>query len=759
MRSRRRQRAEAAEQEQNVATWLGAARKALDEKRDAEAVALCRQVLLARPDQTDALAIAAFALQRTGELEPALEMYQALCRLQAKNSVWPRWVRDVELRRGLVRVTGRAPEAGDAIVSDRAPMAAPQPIERTGPPGLSWSSFAGEFLEEHWQKLILCLAVLLIVVSSTVGAHLLLGDLLWSPVGKCALALLATLLFASLGAGLLRWGAERAGRMMLIATLIVVPIHFMLAGEMRLLLEPPSPRHIFLAIDALALVAMVRWVSGMLARRSGARFLTIALLLLSIGSAATTRGSPVAWGLQFASFQLSPLVFLGSVWALGARQWGRSREEHREFAYMMLGLLGFALLSCLFRTGAYALRLEPSLYALPLMLGAISLVLASRLLESDEPDTRRLALLRLGGYSLSGLAFAVALAQHSVETALASGNIVAVAILGLALYVESLRSLRNPAFFYLALGALAVGRIGAQYFLAERLHAIEEAVRLALGYPHFLPEPFRAILALPVALALGGLSIWFATHWSDRNLACHCHYVALPLSIAACVWSGFEPLAAVYCLAGFAVVYLLAVWVFAAPWVTYLGVASLCRRLLFRLDLGSGRHAGRPGVPGGGHRARLLGSAGCAGPARGGRAVSGSLALVGAGTHGRGNGPRNDPPGVCGNCHLLGRGGIRPDHDPGHSLQSGTAAGTLGSAGSRQLRRIHDLRARFGYCWQKCFCPRFRLAFHGGRAGHAGTCRVSLPARCGFERHQTRARPVFRRSRPSSTPFRVSCCF
>ncbi len=43
------------------------------------------------------------------------------------------------------------------------------------PPPFSWSSFAAEFLEEHWQKLILCLAVLLIVVSSTFGAHLLLG--------------------------------------------------------------------------------------------------------------------------------------------------------------------------------------------------------------------------------------------------------------------------------------------------------------------------------------------------------------------------------------------------------------------------------------------------------------------------------------------------------------------------------------------------------------------------------------------------------
>ena len=76
------------------------------------------------------------------------------------------------------------------------------------PPPLSWSSFAGEFLQEHWQKLILCLAVLLIVVSSTVGAHLLLGDLLWSPVGKCALALVATLLFAALGAGLVAVGSR-----------------------------------------------------------------------------------------------------------------------------------------------------------------------------------------------------------------------------------------------------------------------------------------------------------------------------------------------------------------------------------------------------------------------------------------------------------------------------------------------------------------------------------------------------------------------
>ena len=117
------------------------------------------------------------------------------------------------------------------------------------PPPISWSSFAGEFLKEHAQELLLCLAVLLIVVSSTVGAHMLLGDLLWSPVGKCALAMVATLLFAAFGAGLLRWGAARAGRMMLVATLIVVPIHFMLAGEMKLLHQPSAVRLAFLAIE------------------------------------------------------------------------------------------------------------------------------------------------------------------------------------------------------------------------------------------------------------------------------------------------------------------------------------------------------------------------------------------------------------------------------------------------------------------------------------------------------------------------------
>jgi len=572
---RRRRNAALAHQEHDVNAWVAQARKLLEQSRDPEAIALCRQVLDLRPAHKDALVMAAYALQRVGRLDQALQMYEALERLEPRNTNWTVWARNVRLRRGVQKVTGSSGAAPDAAGPESRPAAAPRWSETVLPPPLSWSSFTGEFLQEHWQKLILCLAVLLIVVSSTVGAHLLLGDLLWSSEGKCALALVATLLFASLGAGLLRWGAGRAGRMMLIATLIVVPIHFMLAGEMRLLLKPPSLRHVFLAFDALVLVAMVRWVSGMLARRSGARFLTIALVLLSIGSAATTRGSSLAWGLQFASFQLSPVVFLVSVWILGARRWGASDKDHLDFAYMMLGLLGFALVSCLFRTGSYAMRLETSLYGLPLMLGAISCVHAARRLVPYEPDAQRLALMRLGGYALSGLAFALILSGTLAASALNSGNSLAVAILGLALYASSLRDDRHPAFLYLAVGAVVAGRLGAHYFLAERLHAIEEAVRQLLGYPDHLPIPFRAILGLIPNTILAWLALWFVKNWDDRRLARHCHYIGVPLSIAACVWSGFEPLAAIICLSGYALLYLWAVWAFAAPEVTYLAVAAL----------------------------------------------------------------------------------------------------------------------------------------------------------------------------------------
>ena len=416
---------------------------------------------------------------------------------------------------------------------------------------------------------------MLIVVSSTVGAHLLLGDLLWSPEGKCTLALAGTLLLAGLGAGLERWGASRAGRMMLVTTLIVVPIHFMLVGELRLLLQPPSLRLLFLAALLLVLVVMVRWVSGRLAEPRGARLMSASLLLISAGSAATTRGSSIAWGLQFASFQLAPLVFLATVFAMGKRQWGPTEKTHREFVYTLFGVLGFALFSCLCRAGAYVLRLDHAFYALPAMLGAISVVLATRRVAPFEPDKKRLALIELGGYSISGLAFALAFSSPYATSALFSANIVAVACLGIALYSVALWNDRHPSFLYLTLAAYLAARMGLWFFIAERFHALEHSVALLLGYRGLLPLPFRALIAVLLNLVLASLAIWFARGWKDRRLARHCHFLGLPLSVVACAWSTFEPLAGCICLSAYAILYLLGVLVFSSPRLTYLGVFAL----------------------------------------------------------------------------------------------------------------------------------------------------------------------------------------
>ena len=148
---------------------------------------------------------------------------------------------------------------------------------------------------------------------------------------------------------------------------------------------------------------------------------------------------------------------------------------------MMLGLLGFALVACLVRTGAYALRLDAPLYGLPVMLVAISCVHTARRLAADEPDTQRLALLRFGGFGLSGAGFRPGSGQPAGGFAdLSARTRWRLPSWGSVLYVASLRIDRHPAFLYLAVGAVVAGRLGAHYFLADRLHAIEEAVRQLL---------------------------------------------------------------------------------------------------------------------------------------------------------------------------------------------------------------------------------------------------------------------------------------
>jgi tetratricopeptide (TPR) repeat protein len=574
----RRIKAEQLEQDRLLSERLHQAKIAMEHRRDAEAIALCQEILAVRPHQSEAMTIAAYAHQRMGQLDEALALYESLESLQPSIPTWSQWVRTIKTRQRVVRMTGISPDSASANghPTGRSMAGIAEP-----PPPFSWSGFAGEFLQEHWQKLILCLAVLLIVVSSTFGAHRLLGPLLWSPVGKCAMALVWTMMFAGLGKILVRWGAIRAGQMMLVTTLIVVPIHFMLAGELKLLMEPSATQLAVAAVDGLALVALVRMVSGMLVPRAEARFLTVALLLMSVGSAATAPGAPVPWGWQFAAFQAPAVVFLGAVWAVGARRWGASREEHRQFATLVLGLLGFAGLACLIRIGVHVLNLEPAYYGVPVMLAAIACVRTARKLAPYEPDAQRIALIELGGYALSGLAFALSLSSPPIHSAVFSGNTIVVSLLGFSLYVVSLREKRHPVFLYLAIGAIVAARVGAHYFLADRIRMVIEFVRQALGYQDALPWAFLSILGLVVNPVLALLSVWFSRAWKDDRLAKHCHYIGVPLAIAACIFSGLEPLAGAICLSGYAILFALAVGIFAAPAVTFLTIFALTGAVYF----------------------------------------------------------------------------------------------------------------------------------------------------------------------------------
>ncbi len=68
---------------------------------------------------------------------------------------------------------------------------------------------------------------------------------------------------------------------------------------------------------------------------------------------------------------------------------------------------------------------------------------------------------------LSGLAFALALARPPGPSPLYSGNTLATALLGLALYAGSLRAYRQPAYLYFSFGALFLAYVGSVYFLVD----------------------------------------------------------------------------------------------------------------------------------------------------------------------------------------------------------------------------------------------------------------------------------------------------
>ena len=99
-----------AREDEAIKGWLGQARLALNDGRDAEAIALGQKIVAVRPEHIDALAITAFAQQRSGQFDEALASYRTLSRLQPHHLNWTQWERNLRLRVAAERVTGKAPD-------------------------------------------------------------------------------------------------------------------------------------------------------------------------------------------------------------------------------------------------------------------------------------------------------------------------------------------------------------------------------------------------------------------------------------------------------------------------------------------------------------------------------------------------------------------------------------------------------------------------------------------------------------------------
>ena len=180
------------------------------------------------------------------------------------------------------------------------------------------------------------------------------------------------------------------------------------------------------------------------------------------------------------------------------------------------------------------------------------------------------------------LAFALALARPPAPSALFSGNTLAVAVIGLALFTRlAARWNATPPISTWASRPSSWRYFGAYYFLQDLAPADRGAARQALGYagPAARSLPGHQRPALQPVLAV--LALRFSRRWKDDRLARHCHYIGVPFSVAACAYSGFEPRAALICLSGYTILYLLATWVFAAPRVQYLAIAAMAGAAYF----------------------------------------------------------------------------------------------------------------------------------------------------------------------------------
>ncbi len=429
--------------------------------------------------------------------------------------------------------------------------------------------------------MILSLAVLLIVVSSTVGSAIVLGDRLWMAEGKCLLATAYTLMFAGFGLGLTRWGAIRAGRIMRLTTLILLPVDFALVGELPGLGKSSWGSLGVLALDSVAMMALA-WRLCRSLGVSGGRGTPLALIAMGMVNALTPRSAGFSWAFS-AMLGASAVFAVSGEWLAEwlARKRSLDKADESDAPYFAIGLLAFYFACAIGRVGGYVLHLTPTLFSLPAMLAAWAAVRVSEGLADAGHPQRPVALVRLSGYALSALAFALGMARPEVNDAIYSGNTLATALVGLALYARALMKERRPAYLYAGFAALFLAYFGTHTFIKEHLLPVESRVGHFLGYSGKLPLPFRSLNGLVFNAVLAGLAVAFARRWKDERMVWHCHAIGLPLSVAACLLSGFEPLAAVLTMGAYTIAYGLATWLFAAPPLGYLACAAFAGSAIF----------------------------------------------------------------------------------------------------------------------------------------------------------------------------------
>ncbi len=355
---------------------------------------------------------------------------------------------------------------------------------------------------------------------------------------------------------------------------MVLPLDFALVGELPGLGRSSAFSLAVLVVDSAAMMALAWFVCRALAI-SGGKATPAALIALGMASALTTRSASFAWGfgaMLAASAALAAACEWLAAW-LASRGTGDTADED-DAPYFAFGLLVFFDVCVIVRIGGSVLGVLPTLYALPAMLIALAAIRVAEGLRASGHPERPVALLRLAGYAFSALAFALAMARPEGRIPLYSGNTLTTAVLGLFLYCRSLWRERRPVFLYAAFAALFLAYFGTNTFIKDLITPMEGAVGRALGYRGKLPLPFRALNGLVFNTLLAGVSLLFRWRWKDDRLAWHCQYIGLPVSLAACLVSAFEPLAAVFVMGGYTIAYAVATWLFASPPVAYLGCAA-----------------------------------------------------------------------------------------------------------------------------------------------------------------------------------------